>query len=253
VTRLSGDRWVLPLKRASGAPAIRLICFPYAGGSPDLFRSWAGALDDRVELLAVTLPGRGRRIREPLYQDWETLLADTFAALCPYLQEPHAFYGHSFGGRLAYELAHLTAVRHPGRTRRLFVSGCRSPDVPQARPYLHQLSETAFRDALREMGGTPAEVLDDRVMMRLLLPTVRSDIRLAELWEDRHRKGVDVVLTAMYGREDRIDDRASMEGWRLFTSRECELIEMPGGHFFLETHRRDLLNVINERLGVQDG
>ncbi|MEW2140132.1 alpha/beta fold hydrolase [Streptomyces sp. NPDC005409] len=250
--RPDSDRWAPVLRPAVGSPRIRLICFPYAGGGPDLFRSWAGGLDDGVELVAVRLPGRGPRLREAMYADWESLVADTFGALRSggLLSAPHAFYGHSFGGRLAYETARLAARTDPGATRRLFVSGSRSPNTPQARPYLHELPHEAYLDAVRAMGGTPAEILDDQAMMRLFMPTMRADMRLAELWDDRHgAPGVDVPITALYGRDDPVDGHAGMRDWERYTSRDCELVEMPGGHFFLDTHRERLLETINARLG----
>lgn len=246
--RPDSDKWLVPLKKAVGDSAVTLICFPYAGSGPDLFRTWSAGMSDNIGLIAVRLPGRGSRISETPYRDWEMLLADTYTALSSRLREPHAFYGHSFGGRLAYEVAHHAAVKYSGHTRHLFVSGCRSPNHPQARPYLHQLPEPEFRAALRDMGGTPAELLNDERLMKLLIPTVRSDIRLAELWDDRHGTPLDVLLTVLYGRDDRVDGRDNMCGWPAFSRRQCELIEMPGGHFFPNTYRRQLLDVINDRL-----
>ncbi|MCT9089947.1 alpha/beta fold hydrolase [Streptomyces sp. ASQP_92] len=249
--RSDSDRWAPVLRRAAGPRRIRLICFPYAGGGPDIFRSWADGLDAGVELVAVRLPGRGPRLREAMYENWDSLLAETFDALSAagLLDTPHAFYGHSFGGRLAYEMAHLTASAHPGATRHLFVSGSRSPNAPQARPYLHELPGERYLDAVRAMGGTPAEILDSPMMMRLFLPTMRADMRLAELWDDRHgAPGVDVPLTALYGRDDPVDGYAAMRDWKLYSSRACEVVELPGGHFFLDTHRDRLLETINARL-----
>ncbi|MDT0482756.1 MULTISPECIES: thioesterase II family protein [Streptomyces] len=238
----------MKLREASATPIVRLICLPYAGGSPDLFRAWADGLSAHVELFAVRLPGRGPRLSEDLYTEWEPLITDTYAALAPYLDEPHAFYGHSFGARLAYELGHLSVAEHGELTRRLFLSGSRSPSSPQHRPYMHELSEVGFLDALRAMGGTPAEVLDDRALMRLFLPTVRAEIRLAELWGDRHGRGVNVAVTALYGRDDPIDGPESMRDWKHYTEDDCELLGVAGGHFFLETHREPLLDVVNARL-----
>lgn len=253
MVRPDSDRWVMRLRPASRTPGIRLICFPYAGGSPDLFRAWADGLSPHVELFTVRLPGRGPRLAEGLYAEWEPLIADTYAALASCLSEPHAFYGHSFGARLAYELAHVAATEHGELTRRLFVSGSRSPNSPQRRPYMHELSQDGFLDALRDMGGTPAEVLADEMLMRLFLPTTRAEIRLAELWGDRHGKGVNVPVTALYGQDDPVDGRDSMRDWKLFTEQDCELLDVAGGHFFLETHRRSLLDVINARLGDAGG
>jgi medium-chain acyl-[acyl-carrier-protein] hydrolase len=238
---------------ASVTPRIRLICLAYAGGSPHVFRSWGDALPADVELLALRLPGHDARVRERPYQEWEPLVDDVFAAVSPYLSAPHAFYGHSFGGRLAYELAHRVETVHAGLTARLFLSGCRSPNRSQARPLMHTLSDTQFRDALRDMGGTPPEVLDDLSVMDLMLPVIREEIRLAELWGDAHGAGVSVPLTAMYGRDDPGDTREAMRDWRKFGGAGTELIEMPGGHFFPHTHRDELLAVINARIGGDDG
>ncbi|WP_406464776.1 alpha/beta fold hydrolase [Streptomyces sp. NBC_01622] len=232
---------------------MTLICFPWAGGSPEVFRSWAGGLADGIELLAVRLPGRGPRIKEPPYENWELLLKDAAAALSPHLERPHALYGHSFGGRLAYELARLAATAHPGRTRRLFVSACRSPDTPQGRPHLHTLSDHELREALLHLGGMPPELLGDDRLMRLMLPTIRSEIRLAETWGGRDGGGVEVPITAMCGRADHVDGRAGMARWSSFGGRGCELVDMPGGHFFPLTHRPHLLDVLNSRLGAPGG
>jgi medium-chain acyl-[acyl-carrier-protein] hydrolase len=250
--RSDSDIWVPVIRAPSGARRVRLICFPYAGGGPDLFRTWSDGLDDGVELLAVRLPGRGPRLHERMYDSWEPLIEDTFEALSAAccLAGPHAFFGHSFGARLAYEVARRISDARAGATERLFVAGSRSPDHPQHRPYLHDLPQERYVEALRVMGGTtPAEVLADKVMMRLFLPTMRGDMRLAELWDDRHgRTPLNVPITALYGRDDPVDGRAAMRGWQHYTSCGAELLELPGGHFFLDSHRDLLLKTINTRL-----
>ncbi|MFG3252557.1 thioesterase II family protein [Streptomyces sp. NPDC048172] len=249
----TGDKWVMTLKPAAAEPSTTLFCFPYAGGSPETFRAWGEGLAPDVELLCVILPGRGRRLKEPRYDRWQPLVDDVFEALSPYLHRRHAFYGHSFGGRLAYELCQLAAARFPGRTHRLFVSGCRSPDVPQARPYMHEMTESGFADAVAKMGGTAAELFAQERMLRLFLPTMRSEIRLAEIWENHHASGVDVPITALYSPADPIDDRATMRGWSGFTRRDCELIEVPGGHFFVDSHPEHVTRIVNTRLGNPNG
>ncbi|GLW70762.1 thioesterase [Kitasatospora phosalacinea] len=249
--RAGVDRWLPVLRPARRARRLRLVCLPYAGGSPDLFRPWADQLDHEVELLALRLPGRGVRLREPLYDSWEPLVEDVFAALVEagVAAEPHAFFGHSFGARLAYELADRAAREFPGATRRLFVSGSRSPEHPQHRPLLHEMAPDAYLDAVRAMGGTPAEVLDDPAVMRLFLPTMRAEMRLAEIWSrPPGQPRLDVPITAMYGRDDPVDGRAATAGWRRHSLRPSELLELPGGHFFLDTHRDLLLATINARL-----
>ncbi|WP_083294661.1 thioesterase II family protein [Burkholderia plantarii] len=244
-------RWCL-IPRPVPKPRLRLICFAYAGGSADLFRDWVDLLDPDVELVAVRLPGRGMRLRDPLYDAWPALVEDCAFALAPYLAEPHALFGHSFGGRLAYEIAQqVRPAIEPGTCRRLFIGGCRSPDHPQARPYLHDLPEPAYRVAVRAMGGTPAEVFDDERLMKLVLPTLRADMRLAELWGNWHATPLEVPLHIYYGHADPTDGAASVAGWRGFTTSRCELVGIDGAHFFLDSHREPLLEHMVARMRSQ--
>jgi medium-chain acyl-[acyl-carrier-protein] hydrolase len=244
------ERWLVPIRSAATAePRLRLLCLAYAGGSPELFRTWAGSVAADVELLALLLPGHGRRVTQQPYQDWDTLAREAFDGVRGVLAEPHVLYGHSFGARLAYELALLNQDKHPGATRRLLLSGSRSPGFPQHEPYLHEFDEDRFVAAVRAMGGTPDEVLDDPEMRRLLLPAVYGEIRLAELWTDRHDGARTAApITAIVGREDPIDTAAAMRGWLAYSGPGGELVEVDGGHFFPDTHRAGLLEVINERI-----
>lgn len=245
---LTDGRWIVRVRDASATPKITLICLAYAGGGPDIFRSWPGGLSTNIELLAICLPGHGIRMGEKPYEDWVSLVDAAFAAISPYLSSPHVFYGHSFGARLAYELAHRADTAFPGLTRRLLLSGCRAPSWSQARPFMHKLSDAALLEALRDMGGTPSEVLDNPRLMDLLLPVVRAEIRLAEIWGDEHGVGVSVPITAIYGREDGTDTREAVRSWLKFGCAGVEFVEMPGGHFFLHAHCDALLAAVDARL-----
>lgn len=226
---------------------MRLVCIPHAGGNPEIFLPWADGISDGVELLAVRLPGHGPRIADPPIDHWDALVADVLEGLENYLGEPHAFYGHCFGGRLAYELTHFTLALPRAQTKRLLMSTCRSPDTPHGGRYVHDLPDAQFLDVLRDLGASD-QVLQNKSILRFVLPAVRNEIRLAELWTDRHQTAVRVPITAIYGREDTKDGRSSMEGWRAFSSEGCELVEMPGGHSFFEDDPSSLLDVINPRL-----
>jgi len=245
------SKWLMVVN--SGQPIrTRLICFPDAGADPELFRDWSRGLADHIELVTLRLPGHGSRLKETPYDQWAPLLEDAFPALEPYLNEPHAFYGHSFGGRIAYEMARLAQVHSPGLTRHLFISGCRSPDSQQTRPYLHTLPKDDFIQALTRLGVVPESVLHDSKLMRLFEPVLRSDLKLSELWSHCPDEGLNIPLTALYGSDDSRDTAASMMNWREFTRREFELIEVLGNHDFLTSQRTRLLHIINTHLGLLD-
>ncbi|MCM6774304.1 alpha/beta fold hydrolase [Nocardia sp. CDC159] len=248
--RTTSEEVAVLLRPAAATPAITLICLPYAGGSHEIFRPWAQELSDNIELVSLALPGRGRRIFQRAHRDWESLIRYATDGLAPYRDRTHAFYGHSFGARLAFELIQNGAGY--ARPTRLFVSGSRSPRSPQRRPFMHTMDERDFRSAVKQLGGTPSEILDNPTMMKIFSPTIRADIELAELWGDRHAgRPISAPITALYGRTDPIDTRTAMSGWSAHTSGGFEIVEMPGGHFFPETHRDALLDVIVDRLGVR--
>src|SRR5438552_2333015 len=156
--RIALDTWVLR-PRPDPRARLRLFCFPYAGGGASQFRTWAEGLPPEVELCPVQLPGREGRLRETPFTRIAPLVAALVTALRGYLDTPYAFFGHSLGALVGFELARaLRRTGGPG-PRGLLVSAYRAPDLPDPDPPLHLLSSPAFWDELRRLNGTPPEVL----------------------------------------------------------------------------------------------
>src|SRR5580704_11521240 len=83
----------------------RLFCFPYAGAGASVFRSWGDYLSPEFEVIGVQLPGREERLRDELFVRIEPMVESAAKSLCSDLTAPFAFFGHSMGSILAYELA----------------------------------------------------------------------------------------------------------------------------------------------------
>ena len=94
--------WIVTCRRGDG---LRLICFPYAGGGPSLFRGWPLELSQQVEVCAVQRPGREARMKEPPIGDLRRLVVELADAIEPSLDRPFALFGHSVGGLVAFEFA----------------------------------------------------------------------------------------------------------------------------------------------------
>ena len=116
---------------------------------------------------------------------------------------------------------------------------------------MHGRPDDELIASLRRNSTTPSDVFDMPGLAALFLPAYRSDVRLAEIWTDWHGHGVDVPLTALYGRDDDADGEAAMRDWARYCQRDFELLGLPGGHLFLSTHQRQVVDVINVRLGDQ--
>ena len=44
--------------------ALRLFCFPYAGGGSWIYKNWEKTLPNSVEIYSLELPGHGKRLGE---------------------------------------------------------------------------------------------------------------------------------------------------------------------------------------------
>ena len=76
--------WIVTCRRGDG---LRLICFPYAGGGPSLFRGWPLELSQQVEVCAVQLPGREARMKEPPIGDLRRLVVELADAIDVYKRQ----------------------------------------------------------------------------------------------------------------------------------------------------------------------
>lgn len=113
----------------SPAVSLQLFCLPYSGASATLFRRWQPSLPGWIRLLPLELPGRGLRFGEALHTDAASLVAQLAGELQGTLDSasPYAFFGHSLGGLLAFELAHAMRRRGLEGPLALFLSGVSPP------------------------------------------------------------------------------------------------------------------------------
>lgn len=247
----AADPWIVRFHPNPSA-RLRLFCFPYAGGGAPAFRGWGARLPDLVEVCAVQPPGRGSRIREEAFTRVGPLLDALEPALADYLDRPFAFFGHSMGAIVSYELAQR--LRETGKTgpRHLFVSGRRAPHVPDPDPPTYDLPEPEFVEELRRLNGTPTEVLAHPELMELMLPLLRRDFELSQTYDPPPRPPVACPITAFGGAADRVAGREGLEAWREHTSAPFVARVLPGDHFFLHTSEAALLQIIARDLEAAD-
>src|SRR5262245_6534617 len=131
-------------QKSGVAPGVRLFCFPYAGGGATIYNGWSGILPNQVEVCAVLLPGRGNRMMEPAVTEVGALVRALAEALENSLDRPFAFFGHSMGALICFELARHLRERGGPRPVHLFVSGRHAPQLPNTQRIVHDLPEDEF-------------------------------------------------------------------------------------------------------------
>lgn len=185
---------------------------------------------------------------ESPFSQLSLLIQELACALHPYLDKPFAFFGHSLGGLVSFELAHQLRTDYELSPVDLLVSGCRAPQIPAPRPPIHALPEPAFLDELRRLNGTPQTVLENAELMQLLLPVLRADFALLETYVYTPKPPLDYPISAFGGLQDREVSCDELEAWREQTNSAFSLQMLPGDHFFLNSARALLLQSLSNKL-----
>lgn len=236
-----------PRPRAS----LRLFCFPYSGGGAAIYHTWGELLPPEIELCAVRLPGREGRYAEPPLRRLDALLPLLLDGLLPSMERRFAFFGHSLGALIAFELTRSLRRAQRELPAHLFVSGRRAPDAAERRPGeapLHTLPDAELIGELRQLEGTPDEVLATPELLELVLPTIRADFELGETYAYRAEPPLGCPITAMGGDADVDVTPEDLARWRAHTAGPFVKAVLPGGHFFLHTQHRELLAAMSVAL-----
>ncbi|WP_158088767.1 thioesterase II family protein [Thermoactinospora rubra] len=224
-----------------------VVCLPYAGGGVAAFHDWPARLPAELNLWAVRPPGRESRLLQPPIRDLRTMVAELTPCVVPLTRRPYAVFGHSMGALLAYELVRALVGRGLPEPVWLVVSGHAAPHVAVPGE-LHKLPERQLIQRLREYGATPQDLLATPDLLRLFLPTIRADLAVAETYRYRPGPRLSCPVAAYRGSDDPEVTRAQCAAWAELTSGPCVVRDFPGGHFFLEDGRDDMLGHLSSLL-----
>ncbi|MEU4526549.1 alpha/beta fold hydrolase [Amycolatopsis sp. NPDC024027] len=217
---------------SSPGERLRLFCFHHAGGAASVFSGWPAALPPGIDVVPVQLPGRESRRREAIPHDLDSLITALDAELSDRVRAPYAFYGHSMGGTVAYQLAKRYAARDGDAPVALLLGACPAPHL---RPALQEASfagEDTLVSAMVRIGGLSADVLRYPAWLRAATDLLRADLRVLA----SERPGGEAVATPIHlfhGTGDPLVSEEELAAWAHYTTAECVLHRVDGGHFFV--------------------
>ncbi len=245
----TNNPWVLIPKPLPDA-RLRLFCLPFAGGATTAYREWPEKIYPPVEVLLVELPGRGRRIREKLRTRMGGLIPELGEALLPYLDKPFAFFGHSMGALLAFELSHFLQERFRKQPVQLFLSGREAPHISDLQEPFHLLPNDQLIAKLRQLNGTPQEVLENIELMELMLPIIRADFELCETYQFFGKPPLTCPITVFGGYQDENVPVENLRQWEQHTQKNFRMHLLPGDHFFIYQSSDQFFYILNEELSA---
>jgi medium-chain acyl-[acyl-carrier-protein] hydrolase len=243
--------WDIDGPAPGGQGPARVYCLPHAGGSAGSYLPWTRS--DKapgVRFVPVELPGRGTRAGEPLPTSMDELADGVLSVLRTRPeQEKFLLFGHSMGAQVAYETTRRLAVAGRPLPHAVVVSGCRPPGAPPA-VTLHEESDDRLLQGITELGGMPAELLEHRDMLGILLPVMRADLALLARYSQQARPAaLPCPVVAFTGSEDQHVGLEWITGWRSTTADRFRHRVFPGDHFYLHGQADEVIADIASAAG----
>ncbi len=260
---------------------MRLFCFPYAGGGAAAFAGWklgAGGLSGtggqgpgagastaqggsdsifrgrtqsdqdtgtrrpgQMAVCPVRFPGREARAAEAPFENMTALVEALSGAIERYLDRPFAFFGHSMGAAVAFELARRLRRLGMPQPRILIASGARAPQFRRNYTPAPAPDERRFVEELRRLDGFPKEALDDPAVLCAVLPALEADASLYRNYVYVEDAPLNLPIRAYGGADDPNVRPEHLAAWAEQTRASFNVRLFPGGHFYLRSAQAETL------------
>lgn len=224
---------------------MKIICLPFAGAG---YYSYRPIFNGQTSFDPVfcELPGRERRINEPVVSSLYEAAEDIYRQVRPLLHGEYVLWGHSMGTEIARLLLEKMQSEGDRLPVHLFVSGREAPSVDK-RNNRYQLPRSQFIEALRRLGGVPEEILRNSEVMDFFEPILRNDFKLIETFFEPELSPLSLPVSVLIGDRDEVKPDEAWP-WQNISSGNFDLKIMPGNHFFIFDQPGDLLAYFTERL-----
>lgn len=224
----------------------KLFIFPHAGGSAQYYVPFSKAFTSGIKRKAVQYPGRGGSHDLAAFTSIPDLACRVMEMLSPLDQSEGrvAFFGHSMGGLLAFEVARrFEDVGNP--IAALFVSASAAP----GRVGFDDTTDTdeGLLEAAAQFTGASPELLATPEFAARILPTLRG-LRAIGDYDCPPEARVSCPITAYLGADDQIATSEKVLHWSERTTSAFAVRTFPGHHFYLNDHLEELVADIESRI-----
>ncbi len=225
--------WFLNIKSHPESRAT-LICFPHGGGSASVFWPWQ-AIPLELDIWALKLPGRDKRIAETPITSPTELVNLILEALPKSFSKPFIFYGHSMGAGIAFELI-LELQKQKRRLPSLYIASGREPPHYKYRHSVNNLDDDELIHYVKSLGSAPDNLPTNTDFLKLYLPKIRADYILNANIPQRNPITLPIPIAIINGKEDRLLEMKNLQDWSLYSSYPVHSSFLSGNHFFIENN-----------------
>lgn len=214
-----------------------------------MFASWSNGIHQAIEINLIHLPGRDKRIREPLQENLSAIVRPLGEALSSLLDRPFAFFGHSMGALICFEVARYLYKQYSLQPVHLFLSGRLAPQLADPHAYIYQLPDQEFLKANQELyGDLPTIIKEDPEVLKLFLSILRADLTMMGRYQYKPEPPMNCPISIFGGSEDKSVTEEGLNAWHAQTTGTFTRMMFPGNHFFIQSSRQLLIQHIIQKL-----
>lgn len=241
---LTTENW--PSNKTSGL-TLRIFCFPYAGGSANMYRTWQNKMPKTIQICPIQLPGRWDRIREKPHTRMEAVVEENYQMLQNYLDVPYLLFGHSLGALIVFYLYQKLRREKSPLPIHLFFSATGAPHLKRSSQLMHKLNDKDFINAMKARGMPFApEILSDPDMLSLTLTILKADFEVLETAQYQEEEKIMTPMSVYGGLQDVDVTMDKLEAWKELSGHKFNLKMFSGDHFYLKPLENELLQSLKD-------
>ncbi|XP_013403201.1 compactin diketide synthase mokB [Lingula anatina] len=233
-------------------PKFQLFCFPPSGGGLTSFNGWQKYFSKfHTQVYVAQLPGwEGRRLEKPM-KNMSEVIGILAREMRPLLKHgKFAFYGHSFGALLSFELAHF--LNEQGvLPAHLFMGAWIAPQIPyKETPTFRNkildgnMDNVNFVKEAQQLTFLDGKIINNPMILRQFVPVLRATHEMSKNYEYAPSAKLPCPLKIYGGKNDAFVAREKLTAWEDIRHKDFSFgIKMfNSGHLFLhDIHIRALL------------
>lgn len=225
----------------------RLFIFPHAGGSASFYVPFSKAFSTEMKRIAVQYPGASGGHGHSTVPSIQELADSIYHILlrAPGAASPTAFFGHSMGALVAFEVTRRFEAAGMPITA-LFVSASSAPERMR-KEYFRDLSDDELVKFLIELSGTDPKVLNNKDFVELILPSLRGYYGSIAGYTCGPDATVSCPIYAFMGTDDLLAPYDNVCAWSAHTTSDFAVRVFPGSHFYFAEHLPDVVSDVETR------
>lgn len=243
------QKWFI--EKSSQMDEFRLFIFHHAGGAATYYMPMFKYFPENFGIYLVQLPGREYRINDKFYVTLNTMIDDLVEVIKPYLDKPFAFFGHSMGAMIAFELTHKLKETYGKIPRHLFLSSMCAPHLEKKSNY-QSISDQQLLSDVFDLGGMNLEASKDKKLMNLILPILRNDLQLCDDYYCCSREPLNIPVTILGGHDDKVVNACDLLEWDKYFKNVFNVCIFKGNHFYFKDDFPLLVTTVMKMLRLRN-